>query len=267
MAMESPRLAKRTVLIATVWNQMFIFIPYIIGLMGIILIPNIADPEMVVLEMAYKLLPSVIAAIVLVGIMSAIMSTADAQLMLMGTMLGRDIYQRYINKNATDKQLMMASRVCVLAVGVISICIALIQPPGVFSLVIFSFSALGSAFLPSYVCAVWWKRANTTGCIASMIAGCLTAVIWSAAGLASTTGFHEFFAGIIVSWVAMIVGSQFGKRPPQEICDLIDRAGCNIKIPAGLATVNYKQIAPETAGVLDYLKKSSFMSEQGMQPV
>jgi sodium/proline symporter len=267
MAMESPRLAKKTLVIATVWNQMFIFIPYIIGLMGIILIPNIADPEMVVLEMAYLLLPTAIAAIVLVGIMSAIMSTADASLMTMGTMLGRDIYQRYINKNATDKQLMFASRACVLCVGVISIIIALIQPPGVFQIVIFSFSALGSAFLPSYVCAVWWRNANTVGCISSMISGCLTSVIWSAAGLSTVTGFHEFFAGIIVSWAAMLIGSRFGKRPPKEVQDLVDRAACKIKLPAGLATVNYKHLAPETAGVLNYLKNSSYMSDHELQPV
>jgi sodium/proline symporter len=267
MAMESPRLARRSLLIATVWNQLFIFIPYIIGLMGIIILPNLADPEMVVLQLAYHLLPNVVAAIVLVGIMSAIMSTADAQLMLMGTMLGRDIYQRYINKKATDKQLMFISRLCVLGVGALSIAIALIEPPGVFQIVIFSFSALGSAFLPSYVCAVWSKKANTAGCICSMIAGCLTAVIWSAAGLSTVTGMHEFFAGIIVSWIAMFIGSQFGKPTPKEVLDLVDRAGCNIKLPAGLATVNYKQIAPETAGVLSFLKESTYMEEAGLQPV
>ena len=84
---------------------------------------------MVVLTLAYTLLPRVIAAIVLVGIMSAVMSTADAQLMLMGTMLGRDVYQRYINPKATDAQLLKISRGCIAAVGVISVIIALIRPP------------------------------------------------------------------------------------------------------------------------------------------
>lgn len=267
MAMESPRLAKQTVVIATVWNQLFIFIPYIIGLMGILIIPNIVDPEMIVLEMAYQLLPTVLAAIVLVAIMSAIMSTADAQLMLMGTMLGRDIYQRYINKNASDKQLMRVSRYCVLGVGVISVIIALIQPPGVFQLVVFSFSTLGSAFLPSYVGAVWWKRGNTTGCVASMITGSVVAIVWEAAGLASITGFHTFFAGVVISIAVYIVGSLIGKEPPQEIQDLMDRAACKTKLPVGLATANYKQLAPETNGVLDFLKQSSYMKETGLNPV
>jgi len=268
MAMESPYIAKRTVLIATVWNQLFIFIPYIIGLMGIIIIPGLeqhGDPEMVVLLLADKLLPTAISAIVLVGIMSAIMSTADAQLMLMGTMLGRDIYQRYINKDATDKQLMTISRACIAVVGIVSVLIALIQPPGVFQLVIFSFSSLGAAFLPSYVCAVWWKKANTTGAIASMVLGCLTATIWAIPGLNLTavTGLHQFFAGLIVSIPAMIIGSQFGKPTSPEIRDLVDRASCKMKIPAGLATANFKQIAPETNGVLTFLKHSDYMKQVG----
>ena len=267
MAMESPKLAKQTVVIATVWNQLFIFVPYIMGLMGILLLPNIDDPEMVVLSLAYQLLPGVLAAIVLVAIMSAIMSTADAQLMLMGTMLGRDIYQRYINQDASDKQLMNVSRICILAVGIISVIIALIQPPGVFQIVVFSFSTLGSSFLPSYVGAVWWKRGNTTGCVASMICGCIISIIWEAAGLAGPTGMHTFFIGVIVSIAAYIIGSLIGKPPTKEMQDLVERAACKTKIPAGLATVNYKDIAPETNGVLTFLKESSYMEERGFQPV
>ena len=267
MAMESPKLAKQTVVIATVWNQLFIFVPYIIGLMGILMLPNIDDPEMVVLTMAYELLPGVLAAIVLVAIMSAIMSTADAQLMLMGTMLGRDIYQRYINKEADDKQLMKVSRFCILAAGVISVIIALLRPPGVFSLVVFSFSTLGSSFLPSYVGAVWYKRGNTAGCVASMICGCITSIVWEAAGLASVTGLHTFFIGIMVSIAAYLLGSAIGKPPTKEIQDLMDRAACKTKIPTGLATANYKDIAPETNGVLTYLKESSYMEKRGFAAV
>ena len=267
MAMESPKLAKQTVVIATVWNQLFIFVPYIIGLMGIVMLPNIGDPEMVVLTMAYELLPGVLAAIVLVAIMSAIMSTADAQLMLMGTMLGRDIYQRYINKDADDKQLMKVSRYCILVAGAVSVIIALLHPPGVFSLVVFSFSTLGSSFLPSYVGAVWYKRGNTLGCVMSMISGCIVSIVWEAAGLASVTGMHTFFIGIIVSIAAYLLGSAIGKPPTKEMQDLVDRAACKTKIPAGLATANFKDIAPETNGVLTFLQESAYMENRGFAAV
>ena len=271
MAMESSRLAKQTLIIATVWNQLFIFIPYLIGAMGVLLVPGLdtstGEHEYVVLILAYKLLPSVLAAVVLIAIMAAIMSTADAQLMLMGTMLSRDIYQRYVNPKATDKQLMKASRIAVVATGVMAIVIGLIQPPGVFDLVIFSFSALASAFLPAYVCAVWWKRANTRGAVISMVLGCVTAVVWSACGLVAVTAMHECFAGLIVSCLAMVIGSLTGPKPPKELQEIVERASCKVKIPASLATANYKELAPETNGVLMFLKDSNYMKEMGFSPV
>ena len=84
MALASPKEAKTTMIYATVWNQLFIFSPYIIGLCGILLLPNLKDHEMVIPELAFKLFPGVIAAIALTAIMSAIMSTVAALLLLTG---------------------------------------------------------------------------------------------------------------------------------------------------------------------------------------
>ena len=64
--------------------------------------------------------------------------------------------------------MVMVSRGLVLAIGIIGYVIALVQPPAVFTIVIFATSVLGSAFAPAYVCAVWWKKANTPGAIASL---------------------------------------------------------------------------------------------------
>ena len=78
---------------------------------------------------------------------------------------------------------------------------------------------------------------------------------------------HTFFIGVIVSIAAYIIGSLVGKPPTKEMQDMIDRAACKTKIPAGFLTVNYKDIAPETNGVLTFLKESNYMEERGFQPV
>jgi hypothetical protein len=49
------------------------------------------------------------------------------------------------------------------------------EPPAVFDVVIFATSVLASAFTPAFVCAAWWKKANTPGAIVSMLAGAATA--------------------------------------------------------------------------------------------
>ena len=96
-----------------------------------------------------------------------------------------------------------------------------------------------------------------------MIGGYLTATIWVAFNLQTVTGMHQFFAGLIVSVLAMIIGSQFGTPVSEEMKDLIDRASCKMKIPAGLASANFKQIAPETNGVISFLKESDYMKQAG----
>ena len=68
---------------------------------------------------------------------------------------------------------------------------------------------------------------------------------------------------LIVSVICMVVGSQFGTPVSQEMKDLIDRASCKLKIPAGLASANFKQIAPETEGVINFLKESDYMEQAG----
>lgn len=225
MAMESPKAAKKSVVYATVWTQFFCFTPYILGLFGIILLPGLSgsDVELVIPKLADMMFPDVISAIVLTAIMSAIMSTVAALLLLIGTMISVDFYKRWINKDASDKKVVLLSRASIIIVGIVCIIIAIIQPPSIFGLVIFSFATMAAAFLPSYFCAVWWKKANATGSCASMLVGAATAIVWTAKDLESTTSIHAFLAGLIPSIIAMIIGSQFGKPTSSEMKDLMDR--------------------------------------------
>lgn len=168
---------------------------------------HLEDPELAIFSVAGKLLPPFITGIVMAGIMVAIMPTADSIILQTGTIASRDIYQRFFNKKADDKQMVMLLRMLVLVMGVIGYIIALVQPPGVFAIVVFTTSVLGSAFLPVYVCAVWWKKANTPGAIASMIGGAAIAFLWKVAGIGEATAIHPMFAGLIASIVLMIVVS------------------------------------------------------------
>ena len=94
MAMESPKAAKKSVVYATVWTQFFCFTPYILGLFGIILLPGLSgsDVELVIPKLADMMFPDVVSAIVLTAIMSAIMSTVAALLLLIGTLVSVDFY-------------------------------------------------------------------------------------------------------------------------------------------------------------------------------
>lgn len=266
MAMASPKTAKTTVVYATIWTQLFCFTPYILGLCGIVLLPNIADPEMVIPELANMMFPGIVSAIVLTAIMSAIMSTVAALLLLVGTLWSIDLYKRSIRPNASDKEVVFMSKTAIITVGIVGIIIAAIKPPGVFGLVIFAFGVMASAFLPSYVCAVWWKKANATGAAASMVLGGGTAFVWTALELEATTGQHPFLAGVVVSSIAMFIGSQFGKPTSPEIMDLMDRAAAkNAKVSPKLQGAASKNLATEARAVSQFMNSTEFIKSRGFQ--
>lgn len=254
MAMESPKAAKTTLLYATVWNQLFIFSPYILGICGIIILPNIVDKEMVIPELAFLLFPGVIAAVVLTAIMSAIMSTVAALLLLTGTVWSIDLYKRGIRPNATDKQVVFMSRLAIFAVGVVGITIAILNPPGIFKLVIFSFGVMACSFMAPFFCAIYWRKANAYGAGAAMIFGGGTNLVMTAMG----SGDSAFFAGTIVSIIAMVIGSQFGKKTSAEMIAHMDKAAAkNAKIAPKLQTANCKHLVSEGKAVSEFIKNRS----------
>jgi hypothetical protein len=207
MAMKQPSVARAAGVYATAFNIFFIPAPYIIGIFALLILPSLDDPQQAIFEVAKTVLPNFAVGIVMAAVMAAIMSTADALLLQSSTIAANDIFGRFINKDMTEKQMVIVSRISVLALSLGGVILAVWQPPGVFALVVFATSILGAAFVPAYVCAVWWKKANRVGAIASIIAGTAVVIWWQTAGLADTTGLDPLVSGLAASTAAMIIGS------------------------------------------------------------
>jgi sodium/proline symporter len=207
MAMKRPGTARLAGAYATLWNLLFVPAPYIVGVLAIVILPQLDDPELAIFELARILLPSAVTGIVMAAIMAAIMSTADSLLLQTGSIASRDLYERFINPKASERQMVWVSRGLVLVIGAVGYFVALAEPPAVAFVVLFATSVLGSAFAPAFVCAVWWRKANTPGAIASMVAGATTAIAWETFALAEATTLAPMSAGIAASTVAIVVVS------------------------------------------------------------
>ena len=207
MAMRRPATARMAGAYATLWNLLFVPAPYIVGILAIAILPQLDDPELAIFRVSQALLPPAVMGVVMAAIMAAIMSTADPLLLQTGSVASRDLYERFVNPGASERQMVLVSRGLVLAIGLVGYVVAIVQPPAVFDVVIFATSVLGSAFTPAFVCAVWWKKANTPGAIVSMLAGAVASVGWQLAELADRTTVHPMAAGILASSAAMVVVS------------------------------------------------------------
>jgi len=258
MAMKSPATARRAGGYATAWNLLFVPAPYVVGVMAIVILPRLDDPELAIFQVASSLLPAAATGIVMAAIMAAIMSTADSLLLQAGSVAARDLYERFANPGASERQMVRVSRGLVLGIGVIGYAVALVQPPAVFDVVIFATSVLGSAFVPAFFCAVWWRRANTPGALASMAVGALVSVGWEVAKLADSTTVHPMAAGIAASSLTMVVVSLLTARSAPvapHILRAMEEAAKVRPIPRRMRALADFALAPEAGEIEDFLRK------------
>lgn len=238
MSMKRSSIARDASLYATGFNLLFIPSAYLIGMLGLLIVPNLDNPEMAIMEIAYVVLPPFAVGLVMAAIMAAIMSTADSLLLQTGTIAAHDIIGRFLKKNMNERTAVKVSRYTILVVALIGLTFALIRPPGVFEIVVFATSVLGSAFVPAYVCAVWWKKANAPGAIASMLAGAVGAIGAELLGLSESMGLDPMLVGIVLSTVAIIVVSLATQKShplPPEIVEAVEETNRVRRIPKNLA--------------------------------
>jgi sodium/proline symporter len=123
----------------------------ILGLAGRVLFPDLADPEVVMITAANSLLPAVAAGIVIAAVLSAIMSTADSQLLVAASALTHDL-----EIGGTGRWGLLArSRVVVAVLGAGAAVAALYGSQEIFSRVLFAWAALGAAFGPLLLVTIW----------------------------------------------------------------------------------------------------------------
>ena len=132
---------KEGKLIAIIWALIIYAGMILLGWAGRLLI-DIPKNEQILIEMSNYLLPPVISGIVLAAVLSAIMSTADSQLLVAASSISHDL--KHKNKDFSLHQ----TRISVALICVFAVLMALFIDKSIYSRVLFAFSAMGSAFGP-----------------------------------------------------------------------------------------------------------------------
>ncbi len=225
---------KKSRVIATVWVAISLGMAVIIGVIGrAYLFPTVlgegaVSTENVFIEMITQLFTkdlslAFIGGIFLCGILAAIMSTADSQLLITASSASKDIYQGVINPKADSKRVLAISRVTVIVVAILAYLIALDPNSSIMGLVSNAWAGLGSAFGPTIVLSLFWKRANMPGAVAGIISGGLTVIIWDyiplvgGQTLGAATGLYSLVVGFAISLALILIVSLCTKEPDAEI--------------------------------------------------
>lgn len=190
------------------------------GVNGIASIQNIEKADQIIPMILQRGLNPFLASIFIAGIVAAGMSTIDGILVTTTGAVTRDIYQKIINKDATDEAVMKLSKVVTVIIGIIVICFGVFQPGSIFEINLFAFSGM-AIFVVPILFGIYWKKATAKGAVAAVIAGIISLLLFTLnpSVKALAMGFHALFPTTIIASIVMIVVSKFTETPPQETID------------------------------------------------
>lgn len=223
MAIRSERELKSSRRIATVWCVISLIVAVFIGVIGRSLYPTVlttaAESENVFILLATNLLPPVLAGLVMAGILAATISSSDSYLLIAASAFSKNIFQGLIHKKASDKQVLVISRITLLVITAIAIVIALDENSVIFNIVSFAWAGFGATFGPLMLMSLFWKRINRWGAIAGMIGGGVMVFIWNLVirPLGGVWDVYELLPAFLFSCLCIVIVSLLTPAPSEQI--------------------------------------------------
>ena len=187
----------------------------------------IDDKETIFLVLSELIFHPLIAGFLLAAILAAIMSTISSQLLVCSSSLTEDFYKIYLNRSASQKELVLVGRISVILVALFAIYLAYDRDSSILDLVSNAWAGFGAAFGPLVLLSLYWTRMNLQGAISGMVVGAATVLFWIYApitidGQALSAIIYEIVPGFILSTIAIVVVSLTTAEPKKEITDLFD---------------------------------------------
>lgn len=172
-----------------------------------------------------EFLPTILVAIFIAIVLSAIMSTIDSLLILASSAITRDFYQKIYRPDLKDEDLTKFSRLVTLAMAFAALIIAIIlyylyPDRQIFWIMIFGWSGIAATFCPVIILSLFWESYTEKGAIASMLTGFLSVILFKFV-VSNMDGIGPYFVELDVLGpsflLAMIVGYIVSKLFPVQV--------------------------------------------------
>lgn len=218
MALKNDKEVNQGITVAIIWTVLAYVGAFIIGLAAVAMYKQgtFADTETVLPNMILDLMPPWISGVMLAGILAAIITTANSQIMVITSSVSEDIIHRTLGLKLTDRQLVSLSRIVILISGVIGVVIALTSQSLVYLVVSWAWAGVGGTLSPAILMTFFWKRYSSAGVIATVLSGFVFTIIWISTPLDSiiTSRFSTFF---IASIFGIVFSLLFPDKKEEEV--------------------------------------------------
>lgn len=193
IAAKDERSAKNGTIYAAIAVLVIAGVSTFLGMGGKLLLPDLTSSNNVLAELVVRLLPHGIKGLILVGILSAIMSTADISILTASASLTRDIYQKYVKPDVGEKKLLKMGLGCSVLVGIFGAIFGWYNQ-NIMNILLITFTINSAGlFLPT-ICGFFWKRSCAKASLVSMISATVIAVVWYIGGNVTSLALFQIDA-------------------------------------------------------------------------
>jgi SSS family solute:Na+ symporter/sodium/proline symporter len=150
-----------------------------VGAFGSVTVPGLStgDSEAIVMRVAVDALPTILGIGLICGAAAVIVSTANSFLLTPASALMNDVYRKRVNPAASDRQILLWTRLLVVVLGVLGF-VALQFFSTILAMALWAYTMYGAAITPALLAAFFWPRATRQGGVASIATGMAVTLGW-----------------------------------------------------------------------------------------
>lgn len=149
---------------------LYAIVPVVLGMVARLRFPGLANPDMALPTLLLQGVPAAVGSLGLAAIFSAEISAADAVLFMLTTSVTRDLYARFLNKDAGERQQLRVARVTAVVLGAAAVVLAMTAESVISALTIF-YTLMGVGLFVPILAGLFIPRASSAGAVASTVCG------------------------------------------------------------------------------------------------
>ena len=181
-----------------------------------------AQPYEIIPYTARHGLPALMGALLLGSVFAKVISTASNYLFSPASNLVEDVFVRYMAPSASNKRVLIVSRLAVVLLGVWALYQA-IYAPSILAKMLYAYTIYSAAVTPVVLAAFYSKRATASGAVAAIASGTVVTLVWDTPGFKQLTHLpallaerDAIFPALFAAVAALVLVSLFTPKPSAE---------------------------------------------------
>jgi len=202
-AAKSSDTLRRNAVIMPLYSFSLVFVLFA-GFAAVMVVPGLTNGDLSLLTMVRKSFPPWFLGIV--GGAGAITAMVPASIFILtaATLFAKNLYRPTFAPAMTDDQVAKLARGMVVALAIVSLCLAIFTSTTLVSLLLIGYAGV-TQFFPGVVLGLFWKRVTVSAVFAGMVAGVATTIFLMLTHRDPLLGWSAGFVALCLNFVITLV--------------------------------------------------------------